>query len=136
MDYHFVSVEELSQGKTYSGAATLISAHKLELNWKQFSTAQVWIENGPENEKNNIQFGCLAYPAIFEDNYSPLFGYWTVFLGSVLGQTSTYGKSTYELPARVYRDSETGNWWLMFNVIIGYWPGELFTHLGNDASVV
>ncbi|RZC55836.1 hypothetical protein C5167_014704 [Papaver somniferum] len=59
-----------------------------------------------------------------------------VFLGSVSGQTSTYGKSTYELPARVYRDSETGNWWLMFYVIIGYWPGEIFTHLGDDASVV
>ncbi|XP_026459522.1 uncharacterized protein LOC113360202 [Papaver somniferum] len=139
-DYHFVSVEELSQGKAYYGAAALISAHKLELNLKQFSTAQ-------------------AYPAIFEDNYSRLMGYWTVdcgkqpgcfnvlcygfvqvheqvFLGSVLGQTSTYGKHAFDLPARVYRDSTTGNWWLMFNVIIGYWPAEIFTHLADNASVV
>ncbi|KAI3968352.1 hypothetical protein MKW92_052341 [Papaver armeniacum] len=159
VDYHFVSVEELSQGKTYYGAAALISAHTLELNQKQFSTAQVWIENGPENEKNSIQFGWLAYPEIFEDSYSRLMGYWTVdggnqtgcfnvlcygfvqvheqvFLGAVIGQTSTYGKGTYELPARVYRDSGTGNWWLMFDVIVGYWPAELFTHLADNASVV
>ncbi|XP_026384584.1 uncharacterized protein LOC113280141 [Papaver somniferum] len=29
-----------------------------------------------------------------------------------------------------------GNWWLMFNVIIGYWSAEIFTHLADNASVV
>ncbi|KAI3958034.1 hypothetical protein MKW98_020676 [Papaver atlanticum] len=157
MNYHFVSVEELSQGKSYHGAAALISTHTLELTYKQFSTAQVWIENGPEEEKNSIQFGWLAYPAIFEDSHSRLMGYWTVdggkqtgcfnvlcygfvqvhdqvFLGAVIEQISIYGKLAYNMVARVYRD-RTGNWWLMFNVIIGYWPAEIFTHLDN-ASVV
>ncbi|KAI3836662.1 hypothetical protein MKX03_034945 [Papaver bracteatum] len=157
MNYHFVSVEELSQGKAYHGAAALISTHTLELTYKQFSTAQIWIENGPEEEKNSIQFGWLAYPAIFDDSHSRLMGYWTVdggkqtgcfnvlcygfvqvhnqvFLGAVIEQISIYGKLAYNMVARVYRD-RTGNWWLMFNVIIGYWPAEIFTHLDN-ASVV
>lgn len=35
-----------------------------------------------------------------------------------------------------HQDSSTGNWWLRFgkSIIVGYWPGNLFTHLGSGRA--
>ncbi|MCL7039113.1 hypothetical protein MKW94_026625 [Papaver nudicaule] len=157
INHHFVSVEEFGQAKTYFGGAALMSVHRLKLNYNQFSTVQIWIENGPVEEINSIEFGWLTYPALFGDNNSRLFGYWTVdghkqtgcfnvlcpgfvqvneevLLGGVLEHTSVYGKQASEFPIRVYRDAQTGDWWLVTNVLVGYWPKEIFTHLASNAS--
>ncbi|KAI3908478.1 hypothetical protein MKX01_009280 [Papaver californicum] len=163
MNHHFVSVEEFSDGKTYFEGAANISLHGLELDNNQFSTGQIWIQNGPTEEINSIESGWMIYPTLFGDNRSRLFGYWTadggkqtgcfnvlcsgfvqvsseIPLGAVMEHVSIYGaKTSWALPLQIYRDSQTGNWWLITMTttkIIGYWPNEIFTHLANNASTI
>ncbi|KAI3908475.1 hypothetical protein MKX01_009277 [Papaver californicum] len=159
MNHHFISVEEFSDGKTYFGGAAKISVHGLKIDNNQFSTGQIWIQNGPTEEINSIESGWMIYPALFGDNRCRLFGYWTadggnqtgcfnvlcsgfvqvsseISLGAVMEQVSIYGKITLALPLTIYRDSQTGNWWLITTKTIGYWPNEIFTHLANNASTI
>ncbi|MCL7029843.1 hypothetical protein MKW94_001495 [Papaver nudicaule] len=159
MNHHFVSVEESSDGKTYFGGTANISVHGLALNNNQFSAAQIWIQNGPTEEINSIEFGWMIYPALFGDNHTRLFGYWTadgskktgcfnvlcsgfvqvhnkISLGAMIEPLSVYGEDAWVLPIKVYRDPKTGNWWLITTETIGYWPKEIFTHLAYNASVV
>ncbi|MCL7045105.1 hypothetical protein MKW94_010266 [Papaver nudicaule] len=160
MNNHFVSVEESSEGKTYFGGAANVSVQGLALNNNQFSTAQIWIQNGPTEELNSIEVGWMVYPALFGDSQSRLFGYWTadgskqtgcfnvlcsgfvqvhgeIPLGAVVGPVSEYGKHARVVHLKIYRDPETGNWWFIAAPnIIGYWPKEIFTHLANNASIL
>ncbi|KAI3907240.1 hypothetical protein MKW92_025244 [Papaver armeniacum] len=56
-----------------------------------------------------------------------------LFLGVIMHPVSVYGKELWEMSSKVYRDPKTGNWWLIISeTIIGYWPKEIFTHLGKD----
>ncbi|KAI3837134.1 hypothetical protein MKX03_022183 [Papaver bracteatum] len=161
MNHHFVSVEELSEGKTYFGGAANMSVHGLELNSDEFSTSQIWIQNGPPEKLNSIEFGWMAYPTFFGDNRSRLFGYWTVdgskqtgcfnmlcpgfvqvhseiSLGADFDPISVYGEDAWVISFQVHRDLQTGNWWLIVDggITIGYWPKEIFTHLANNALVI
>ncbi|KAI3835898.1 hypothetical protein MKW92_025534 [Papaver armeniacum] len=160
MNHHFVSVEELSEGKSYFGGGANISIHGLELNSDEFSTAQIWIQNGPPELLNSIEFGWMTYPKLFGDFRSRLFGYWTTDAGKQTGcfnmlcpgfvqvhgeitfgenidPISVYGEDAWVMSFQVRRDPQTGNWWLIVDGInIGYWPKEIFTHLANNASVI
>ncbi|RZC64530.1 hypothetical protein C5167_008224 [Papaver somniferum] len=160
MNHHFVSVEELSEGKAYFGGAANMSVHGLELNSDEFSTSQIWIQNGPSEKLNSIEFGWMAYPTFFGDNSSRLFGYWTadgskqtgcfnmlcpgfvqvhneISFGADFDPISVYGEDACVVSFQVRRDPPTGNWWLIVDGInIGYWPKEIFTHLASHASVV
>ncbi|KAI3881015.1 hypothetical protein MKX03_037593 [Papaver bracteatum] len=159
MNNRVVSVIEFSETKAFFGATANISAHGLELNNNQFSTAQIWIKNGPDEEVNSIEFGWMVYPALFGDSRTRLFGYWTadgykqtgcfnllcsgfvqvhrdVSFGAVLEPLSVYGKVDWYVAFKVYRDPQTGNWWLITSNTIGYWPKEIFTHLANNASII
>ncbi|KAI3967551.1 hypothetical protein MKW92_009251 [Papaver armeniacum] len=159
MNNHVVSIVEFSDTKAFFGATTYMSVHELKLDNNQFSTAQIWIKNGPDEEINSIEFGWMVYPALFGDSRTRLFGYWTadnqketgcfnvlcpgfvqvdshVSLGAIIEPLSVYGKDAWSLPVKVYRDPQTGNWWLITDKIIGYWPKEIFTHLANNASII
>ncbi|KAL0862159.1 hypothetical protein Bca101_041277 [Brassica carinata] len=77
----------------------------------EFSLAQTWIVSGSGSSLNTIEAGWQVYPELYDDYNPRFFVYWT--------------------------DRETGNWWLsLFNDIIGYWPGSLFTSLGDGATIV
>ncbi|KAI3986882.1 hypothetical protein MKX01_014583 [Papaver californicum] len=145
MNQHFISLEEFGERKTYLGGASNISAHALAVDSNQFSTAQIWIQNGPTEQINSIEFGWMAYPTLFGDDRSRIFGYWTVTLifingdihfGTLLKPLSVYGEESYHFPAKVYRDPQTGNRWLSTTQTIGYWPKELFKHLASNASII
>ncbi|KAI3967562.1 hypothetical protein MKW92_009262 [Papaver armeniacum] len=159
MEQRVVSIVEINDTKEFFGATAEISVHGLELNNNQFSTAQIWIKNGPDEEINSIEFGWTVYPALYGDSLTRTFGYWTadghkktgcfnmlcsgfvqidrdISLGAVIGPLSIYGKQDYYLPFKVYRDPQTGNWWLITSHTIGYWPKEIFSHLANNASVI
>ncbi|RZC86483.1 hypothetical protein C5167_030560 [Papaver somniferum] len=159
MNNHVISIVEFSNTKAFFGATAYMSVHELKLDNNQFSTAQIWIKNGPDEEVNSIEFGWMVYPALFGDSRTRLFGYWTadnqketgcfdvlcpgfvqvdsdVSLGAIIEPLSVYGKDAWELPVKVYRDPQTGNWWLITDKTIGYWPKEIFTHLANNASII
>ncbi|KAI3878976.1 hypothetical protein MKX03_000752 [Papaver bracteatum] len=159
MNQRVVSIVEFSDTKSFFGATANISVHGLELNNNQFNTAQIWIRNGPDEEINSIEFGWIVYPALFDGSHTRTFGYWTadghkqtgcfnvlcsgfvqvdidIPLGAVIEPLSVYGKDDYYLHFKVYRDPQTGNWWLITTHTIGYWPKEIFTHLANNASII
>ncbi|OVA13933.1 protein of unknown function DUF239 [Macleaya cordata] len=160
---YFVSVQPSTEGKIYYGGKALINTQNPIVQKDQFSTGQIWIQNGPVEEINSIEFGWAVYPLLSKDNRTRLFGYWTgdgykqtgcfnmlcsgfvqvhpkISLGSGFFEKSVYGGMQYVLTTMVYRDPQSGNWWLTScdssNQLVGYWPNELFTHLANNASVV
>ncbi|XP_026458717.1 uncharacterized protein LOC113359268 [Papaver somniferum] len=137
-----------------------MSVHGLELNNNQFISAQIWIQNGPDEEMNIIEFGWMVYPALFGDSRNLIFGYWTAYchkqtgffnvlcsgfvqihsdasLSAALEPVSVYGKDTWYTPFKVYQ---------VYQVTFQGIPGkcktpfkvyqEIFTHLANNASMV
>lgn len=51
---------------------------------------------------------------------------------------SSYGGAQIDITLLVWKDLDTGNWWLLLepNIFLGYWPSVLFTHLDDHASEV
>ncbi|RZC93033.1 hypothetical protein C5167_028391 [Papaver somniferum] len=53
---HYVSVQSFSE-KVYYGGKASISIVNPSVDMDKFSTAQIWIQNGPTEELNSIEFG-------------------------------------------------------------------------------
>ncbi|XP_026441798.1 uncharacterized protein LOC113340969 [Papaver somniferum] len=138
--HEVVFIVEVSETKTFFGATTNISVHGLELNNNEFSSAQIWIQNGPDEEMSIIGFGWMddshkqtgCFNVICSGFVQVHRG---VSLGAALEPVSVYGKDAWYTPFKVYQDPKTGNWWLIVDEIVGYWPKEIFTHLANNASM-
>ncbi|KAI3891646.1 hypothetical protein MKX03_008835 [Papaver bracteatum] len=157
---HSVSVETFAEKAYYGGKASITDVNP-RVDLDQFSTAQIWIQNGHVEELNSIEFGWAVYPQLFGDNLTRVFGLWTadgfkntgcysmlcpgfvqVHSEYTFGEyieAEPYGKKPTWFDFSVYRDLESGNWWFVNgfeNTEIGYWPKEIFTHLENNASTV
>ncbi|KAF3448192.1 hypothetical protein FNV43_RR08905 [Rhamnella rubrinervis] len=138
---HFATMDTL-KNTTYHGATAGICIYEPHVKSDQYSMAQVWVQGGPIAELNSIQAGwasdgfkntgcynaqCPGYVQV-HPLYRP---------GALFQHTSFPGGSHYGFAASIIQDQSSGNWWLMANTDrIGYWPKELFNHLGNGASVV
>ncbi|XP_072967982.1 protein neprosin-like [Typha angustifolia] len=107
-----------------------------------------------------IEAGWQVLPQLYKDNRTRLFIYWTanpiqtagcydllcsgfvqidnrVIIGGTLAPISTYGGAQYEITILIWKDPKSGNWWMKVqNVLVGYWPAELFTALSFNATVV
>ncbi|KAI3950375.1 hypothetical protein MKW98_003858 [Papaver atlanticum] len=57
-----------------------MGAHNPSVTPEQFSTSQLWIQNGPKAQINSIETGWAVYPKLFGDNITRIFGYWTFLL--------------------------------------------------------
>ncbi|XP_026460431.1 uncharacterized protein LOC113361392 isoform X2 [Papaver somniferum] len=157
---HYVSAQPVAEKLYYGGRASISVATPI-VGPNQLSTGQIWIQNGPAEELNSIEFGWAVYPNLFGDNATHVFGLWTAdgfketgcynmlcpgfiqihptytFGEHLIG--GTYGGEQFTFDFSVHRDPKSGNWWFINgveNTNIGYWPKELFTHLENDASVI
>lgn len=43
----------------------------------------------------------------------------------------------YEIKLRVFKDDDSGNWWLQFNQeFVGYWPKSLFHSLKDESDLI
>ncbi|MCL7051631.1 hypothetical protein MKW94_002792 [Papaver nudicaule] len=157
---HYVSAQPFAK-KVYYGGSAIISTANPSVGQDKFSTGQIWIQNGPAEELNSIEFGWAVYPQLFGDNKTRVFGLWTAdgfkktgcynmlcpgfmqihhrySFGEPL-RAGTYGGDQYGVDFSVHRDPESGNWWFINrenDEKIGYWPKEIFTHLANNASVI
>ncbi|KAI3941304.1 hypothetical protein MKW92_033535 [Papaver armeniacum] len=159
--YHFVSVEP-SAGQIYYGGKTTVTTENPIVGPDQFSTAQIWVQNGPVEEINSIELGWAVHPMLFGDNNTRLFSRWTAdgfkntgcynmlcpgfvqihpeyHFGTTITPASIYGVVSYGFTYSVRRDPQSGNWWFILggsDESIGYWPKELFTHMRSNASVI
>ncbi|KAI3936627.1 hypothetical protein MKW92_050182 [Papaver armeniacum] len=157
---HYVEVQPFGE-KVYYGGAANISIVNPSVDADKFSTTQIWIQNGPAEELNSIEFGWEVYPQLFGDNKTRVFGLWTADGFKETGcynmlcpgfvqvhpeysfgehiRDVPYGGDQHMFAFSVYRDPESGNWWFINgkdNTRIGYWPKEIFTHLRNTASMI
>ncbi|KAH0925148.1 hypothetical protein HID58_017404 [Brassica napus] len=141
--HHFAVMDTYPDASIYQGAQADISIHNLTLQNNQLSRSQIWLENGPPGELNSIQVGWAA------DGYKTTGCYNTncpgfiivtrkPSIGSIFKLSSVYGgDKTVIFTPHVYQDVFTPCWALKVDdEMIGYWPGELFTHLKNGASRV
>ncbi|CAN7103688.1 unnamed protein product [Brassica rapa subsp. narinosa] len=156
--HHFALMDASSFETIYRGAQADISIHNLTLQNNQYSKSQIWLENGPIAELNSIQVGWAVHPRVYGDSATRLTIYWTgdgyktgcyntecpgfiiitrkPSIGSIFKQSSVYGDKPVTFTPQVIQ-SFFGNWVLYVDdEIIGYWPGELFTHLNKGASRV
>ncbi|XP_026444285.1 uncharacterized protein LOC113344547 isoform X3 [Papaver somniferum] len=72
---HHVSAQPFAE-KQYYGARAEISLANPSIDPDKFSTSQIWIQNGPAEELNSIEFGWAVHPQLFGDNKTRVFGRW------------------------------------------------------------
>ncbi|XP_031248892.1 uncharacterized protein LOC116106695 [Pistacia vera] len=122
----YVYMQKLEQ-RRYHGASAVISVHSLNITDRhQYSTASVWIENGPYDALNMISVGWM----VKSDSVPRLYLYWTadgghktgcynlfcqgfvqvdpkISLGQILEPVSSYGGPIYDVKIKVFQDRET-----------------------------
>ncbi|CAN6373211.1 unnamed protein product [Urochloa humidicola] len=126
-----------------------------------FSLTQTWVIAGSyqNNDLNTIEAGWQVYPAIYRDDNTRLFIYWTrdaygntgcynlcpgfvqtnsqFAIGGSLSPISIFGGSQHEIDILIWKDQKSGNWWLQVGGSnLGYWPSSIFTHLADSASSI
>ncbi|XP_024398671.1 protein neprosin [Physcomitrium patens] len=115
---------------------------------------------------NSIETGWQVYSDLYSDMRPRLFVYWTgdgyvktgcynlnqdcsslspgfvqvsnkVLLGGAISPPSAANSEQYEIRLRVFKDDDSGNWWLQFNQdYVGYWPSYLFHSLQNTSDLI
>ncbi|XP_027191321.1 protein neprosin-like isoform X2 [Cicer arietinum] len=163
--YHTVTLDT-TQNVTFHGAYAFIGVYNLSLQQNQYSASSIWVESGPQTQRNSIRVGVEVHPSLYEDSRLRITGYWTVdgqknngcynydcsgfvqvnqmkncTLGAPIRIKTGIGSTKKEFMGfRIQQDRSTGNWWLSLVpkpvFIIGYWPKELFTHLSTGASLI
>ncbi|XP_010544914.1 PREDICTED: uncharacterized protein LOC104817418 [Tarenaya hassleriana] len=155
LGHHFAVLETREDSKTlYKGASAVMSIHAPRVPEKyMFSRGSLWVESGPTDELNSIQFGWASQPVIYKDDRPRLTAFWTadgykqkgcyneICPGFVQTHKTIYvGMRLYwdYIPVRfsiVQDGGVRGNWLLVCeNQTVGYWPNELFTHLKDGAT--
>ncbi|XP_052176657.1 uncharacterized protein LOC127790960 [Diospyros lotus] len=129
----------------------------------EFSISQVWVvslnRSDPTN-LNSVEAGWIVSPTMFGDNKTRFFIFWTrdnyrttgcynlncpgfvqtnhkFIIGNSIAPVSTYNGKSYEISITIFKDGESGNWWLeVQGEVVGYWPSSIFTGLANNANIV
>ncbi|KAK3206488.1 hypothetical protein Dsin_020534 [Dipteronia sinensis] len=128
-----------------------------------YTTAQIWLKAGAGEMYESIESGWMVNPKLYGDRESRFFVYWTndsykttgcfdltcagfvltqhkLALGVSLHPLSSSEETRRFLPIGIHQDINTGNWWLKigqnYEVVVGYWPKELFRWLWRAASMV
>ncbi|XP_058725816.1 protein neprosin-like [Vicia villosa] len=130
----------------------------------EFSLAQMWLIAGSYGKDlNTIEIGWQVYPHLYGDYRTRFFIYWTgddykstgcynlicpgfvqtnkrFAIGGAINKISTYNGRQYSMTLKIFKDKNTGNWWLQVGPgsgnLVGYWPSKLFTHLKFAAEEV
>lgn len=159
---HQYAVASSAYGKYYGTEVNINLWQPMTETAQDFSLTQLWISGGSykNNDLNTIEVGWQVYKNIYGDNNPRLFIYWTrdayqstgcynlgcsgfvqtnnqIAVGGTVAPQSAYGGSQYEICILVWKDPNTGNWWLQVgSTNVGYWPSSIFTQLQNSASNV
>ncbi|KAL5837646.1 hypothetical protein ACOSQ3_014815 [Xanthoceras sorbifolium] len=129
----------------------------------EFSLSQIWVLSGSfdGSDLNSIEAGWQVSPELYGDSRPRLFTYWTsdsyqatgcynllcagfiqtnsrIAIGAAISPVSSYTSNQYDITILIWKDPKLGNWWMGFgdNMLVGYWPAELFTHLADHATMV
>ncbi|XP_059665695.1 protein neprosin-like [Cornus florida] len=129
----------------------------------EFSLSQIWVLSGSfdGSDLNSIEAGWQVSPELYGDSRPRLFTYWTsdsyqatgcynllcsgfvqtnsrIAIGAAISPISSFSGNQFDVSILIWKDPKLGNWWMGFgeNMLVGYWPAELFTHLAEHATMV
>ncbi|CAL5373887.1 unnamed protein product [Camellia sinensis] len=155
--HEFAFVTE--SGSTYHGAHASFNVWNPRTEANEFSLSQIWVMSDIST-RNAIEAGWMVYPGLYRDNQTRFFISWTrdnyhitgcydlscpgfvqtnhkFAIGSTIKPVSTYKGKTFDISILIYKDNNSGNWWLQVqDVVLGYWPGSIFTDLADSSTVV
>ncbi|GAB4856850.1 hypothetical protein Ancab_014770 [Ancistrocladus abbreviatus] len=160
--WHFAMARtRRSVKKQFRGAQGLLNVYNPKVSDDQHSDSLIYLSYGRYNEHNAINAGWAVLPAIYGDNRTRFHTLWTAKdheergcidvtcsgfmqisqdfpLGTGIHPLSAYGGEQYDLSVSVTQDQFSGHWWLVvsFNIVVGYWPKELFTGLSSFADQI
>ncbi|EAZ00511.1 protein neprosin isoform X1 [Oryza sativa Japonica Group] len=158
---HYYGVAYATGDANYYGTKVTINVWQPTIATSgDFSLSQLWISAGSYDNKdlNTIETGWQVYPAMYGDDKTRLFIYWTrdaynetgcynlacsgfiqtnpqFVIGGSISPVSTYGDTQYEYDYLVWKDPAGGNWWLQVQGNnVGYWPSSIFTLLQTGVA--
>ncbi|XVF48626.1 hypothetical protein PTKIN_Ptkin03bG0205300 [Pterospermum kingtungense] len=153
----------LTTGNNYIGAKADINVWNPYVESPaDFTTAQIWVKAGLEDNFESLESGWTVNPHLYGDKQTRFFVCWTtdayktsgcfdhtcsgfvqtspdIALGGVLSPLSKTSGKQYQITLGIYMDPYSGNWWLHFgtNIVVGYWPARsLMTYLKQSATLV
>ncbi|TVU17334.1 hypothetical protein EJB05_33359 [Eragrostis curvula] len=155
------AVGYVSGGSFYGAKASLNVWPAQVASQTEFSLSQIWVISGAfGNDLNTIEAGWQVSPQLYGDNSPRFFTYWTndayretgcynlfcagfvqtsnrVVAGAAISPISSYAGRQFDITILIWKDPKQGHWWLQLNgALVGYWPSQLFTHLGARADMV
>ncbi|KAM0933567.1 putative neprosin [Dioscorea sansibarensis] len=163
IEHYHTAAALITSGYSYTGAKADINVWNPRVEADdEYSTAQIWLRNGPFNNSDTIEFGWMVNPSVYGDRQTRLFIYWTndsgkstgcfdllcpgfvqvnkdILLGGTIYPTSAFHGQQYHISLEVVRDFDQNVWWLISradNIMIGYWPCDIFSYLYNIAVIV
>ncbi|KAK4709370.1 hypothetical protein R3W88_030295 [Solanum pinnatisectum] len=128
----------------------------------EYSTSRLALMSGAYNDYQDIESGWAVNPRVYGDRQTRFFTYWTndgsretgcfdltcpgfvqtsheIALGAAIYPISTQNGLPYSISVFIFKDLNTGNWWLQYggSINIGYWPSKIFEGgLGIHAQTV
>ncbi|XAR67657.1 hypothetical protein NMG60_11002502 [Bertholletia excelsa] len=147
------------KGGSYHGSQARINIWNPQVEENEMSISQMWVASNTQLESvNTIEAGWIVLPERYGDHQTRFFVYWTsdgyqttgcydldcpgfvqmskkFGVGSPIAPVSIYAEESFEILVEIFQDVETKNWLLLVqDELIGYWPGNIFTTLANDAD--
>ncbi|XP_019057808.1 PREDICTED: uncharacterized protein LOC104811316 [Tarenaya hassleriana] len=146
-------------GYNYIGSQSDINVWNPKIESGDFSSGQIWMQNGPGDAFESVEAGWVVNQGIFGDSRTRLFAYWTkdgykttgcfnllcsgfvqtsakIALGAPVEPISS-GDNQYDITIGLFKDANNGDWSLhLGDEVVGYWPGSLFSYLGHSAILV
>ncbi|KAI3938888.1 hypothetical protein MKW92_012511 [Papaver armeniacum] len=138
-------------GQNFYGGSGIVNIWNPKVEKDQFSSAEIALTSGPDEQVNGIKFGWMVNPQLYGDNLTRAFAYWTGDGGHTTGcyntlcpgyvqvhqeytpdlpywDISIVDSTQFETKVEISLERETGRWWLILQdeVKMGYWPKELF----------
>ncbi|XP_075641964.1 protein neprosin-like [Castanea sativa] len=151
---HYAIVRTKNTNIVYHGGSAIISIYNPKVEGTQYSSARIKVINGPES----IEVGWTVNPTLYNDTQTRLYTFTKtsssscfdtlcnslipvrtdIPLGMPLESIST-PEQQFDLQLMLFWDSSNGNWFLKFGqdeTVIGFWPKNVFTALGDGANYV
>ncbi|KAK9985101.1 hypothetical protein SO802_034626 [Lithocarpus litseifolius] len=114
---HYAIVGTKNKNNVYHGGSASISIYNPKVKGTQYSSARIKVQNYPDS----IEVGWTVNPTLYNDTRTRLYT-----------STKTAKSSCFDT-----YDSSNGNWFLKFGqdeTVIGFWPKNVFTALGDGAN--
>ncbi|KAF6144362.1 hypothetical protein GIB67_024589 [Kingdonia uniflora] len=136
----------------YTGRSQELYGAKATINvWEpsievlnEFSLSQIWVLSGEfDSDLNSIEAGWQSDAYQATGCYNLLCSGFIqtnnrIAIGAAISPVSSFSSNQYDISILIWKDPKLGNWWMGFgeNMLVGYWPAELFTHLADHATMV